>query len=89
MPTQKYLQHVAFAFVAGGLLSYLCVTLLGHAGTLDAKGDACVNSASRRGNSLMPPQLLNLHALGRVATSNWRNVKAVRQPHKILRVRRP
>lgn len=43
MPKQKYLQHLAFAFVAGGLLTYLCVTLLGRAGTLDAKGDACVN----------------------------------------------
>ena len=39
MPKQKYLQHLAFAFVAGGLLTYLCVTLLGRTGTLDAKGD--------------------------------------------------
>lgn len=36
---QKYLQHLAFAFVAGGLLTYLCVSVLGHAGTLDAGGE--------------------------------------------------
>lgn len=36
---QKYLQHVALAFVAGGVLTYICVNLMGHAGRIDAKGD--------------------------------------------------
>ena len=38
MSRQKHLRHVALAFVAGGLLTYVCVNLLGHAGTIDAKG---------------------------------------------------
>ena len=39
---QKHVRHVALAFVAGGLLTYVCVNLLGHAGTIDAKGDTSV-----------------------------------------------
>ena len=42
---QKHLQHVALAFVAGGLLTYICVNLMGHAGTMEARGDSSVNSA--------------------------------------------
>lgn len=33
MAKHVYLQHVAFAFIAGGLLTYLCVTFLGNTGT--------------------------------------------------------
>ena len=32
-----YLQHLAFAFIAGGLLTYLCVTFLGSTGTFIAR----------------------------------------------------
>ena len=43
-----YLQHVAFAFIAGGLLTYLCVTFLGSTGTVSARGkfslcNCCIN----------------------------------------------
>ncbi len=48
MSRQKHLQHVALAFVAGGLLTYVCVNLLGHAGTLDAKGDSSVSAPEQR-----------------------------------------
>ena len=32
-----HLQHLAFAFIAGGLLTYLCVTFLGSTGTFIAR----------------------------------------------------
>lgn len=39
MGRHRYLRHLAFAFVAGGLLSYLCVSWVGRAGTLDTRGN--------------------------------------------------
>ena len=41
MGKQRYLRHLGLAFVAGGLLTYLCVTLVGRAGTLDTRGKSC------------------------------------------------
>ena len=42
MPSrQKHLRHVAFAFVAGGLLTYMCISILGRAGPLEASGKLC------------------------------------------------
>ena len=38
MAKHMYLQHVAFAFIVGGLLTYLCVTFLGSTGTCSARG---------------------------------------------------
>ena len=49
---QKYLQHVALAFVAGGVLTYVCVNLMGHAGTIDAKGEASLTNAAHK--SILP-----------------------------------
>ena len=37
MAKHMYLQHLAFAFIGGGLLTYLCITFLGSTGILIAR----------------------------------------------------